>query len=60
MSELLKSLVGTRVKVYSGEDGTYQDDGILEAVDEQVIVLRNNGQALVFPIANIRLIKPIA
>jgi hypothetical protein len=61
MSDILKSLVGRTIAVWSGEGATsYQDRGVLEAVDGQVVLLRHkDGEHLVFTICNIRLIKVI-
>lgn len=60
MSDILKSLVGRTIAVWSGESGGFQDRGVLESVDGNVILLRHkDGEHLIFPICNIRLIKVI-
>lgn len=57
MSAILRSLIGATVKVYSGEQGGYSDEGVLEDVDEFVLVLRTKSETLFFPLYNVRLVK---
>ena len=58
MSSVLRSLVGRKVAIFSaaGQSGV-RDDGIVQNVDETVLVLDKGSEPLVFVIANIRLIK---
>lgn len=59
MSDLLQELLGKSVEVRSG-DADYDDEGQLLAYDEHWIKLAKvSGQVMYFPIANIRLIKPL-
>jgi len=48
-----------RVRIFSGENNASSDEGMIEAVDSQVIVLRCGAHPLIFPIYSIRLIKPL-
>jgi len=57
VSELLRSLIGHRVKVFS--NGSHTDEGIVESVDHVVIVLRDGSHVKVFPLTAVRLIKPV-
>lgn len=55
-NDVLQGIVGRRIRVWSGE--SYWDEGILEAFDDNWLHLRNaDGEALFFPIYNIRLVK---
>ena len=61
MSEILQELIGTRVRIYTAapSGNSYTDEGVLEAFDYHWLRLRNEfGERLVFPIYNIRLVKP--
>lgn len=61
MNDLLQELLGKVVEVRTrGGDRGYQDAGTLTAYDEHWIKLeKEGGEALYFPIANIRLVKPL-
>ncbi len=58
MSSVLRSLVGRKVAIFSAvAQSGVRDDGIVQNVDETVLVLEKGSETLVFVIANIRLIK---
>ena len=60
-SDVLQELVGEYVEVRSqAGNADYRDDGILEAYDDRWIKLRkSNSECIYFPIANVRLVKPL-
>lgn len=61
MNDLLKELVGKTVEVRSRSgDAGFRDEGILTDYDERWIKLDKGYEGvLYFPIANIRLVKPL-
>ena len=59
MNTLIQELLERRVEVRSGSTEG-RDSGTLEACDERWIKLRkDSGELLYFPIANVRLVKPL-
>ncbi len=59
MNDMLEELLGKTVEVRSGNTDCH-DDGQLLAYDERWIKLaKETGEVIYFPIANIRLIKPL-
>ncbi len=61
MKDLLEELLGRTVEVRSQSDGANsRDDGKLVAYDERWIKIQKSyGEVLFFPIANVRLLKPL-
>lgn len=58
MSEIMHSLVGLHVIVYSSSGSTdYSDTGVVVAADGNVIVLDASSGRLVFPLSRIRVVK---
>ncbi len=58
--EVLRDLLGQYVEVRSrAGQSEYTDKGMLEAYDSQWIRLRKDSETICFPIANIRLLKPL-
>lgn len=60
MNNALEDLVGKKVTVWSL--GTQIEDteaGVLEAYEHPFVRLRKGDQVLVFPVYNIRVLKPI-
>ncbi|RYX86213.1 hypothetical protein EON83_03045 [bacterium] len=62
MNDILKDLVGKHVEVRSrAGDGGFRDEGRLVDYDERWIKLdKGAGEVLYFPIANVRLVKPLS
>lgn len=57
-NDVLQGLVGQQVEL-RGESATI-DKGILQAYDDRWVVLKKLGDELLyFPIANVRLLKPL-
>jgi ferredoxin-fold anticodon binding domain-containing protein len=60
MSELLRGLVGSQVRVYSIQgQSEASDTGLLEAFDDNWVCLNQDGERLYFSVHRIRLIKPV-
>lgn len=60
MNDVLKDLLNQYVEVRSQADRDFRDDGTLQAYDDRWIVLKKaSGEFIYFPIANVRLIKPL-
>jgi hypothetical protein len=57
MSEIMKSLVGRVVLVYSGHVNECRDEGVVQEADDTAILVDSHGEILVFPLATVRLIK---
>jgi hypothetical protein len=62
MNSIIEELLGYNVQVRSQwGQSEGRDEGVLEACDGRWIRLRkDNGETLYFPIANVRLVKPIS
>jgi hypothetical protein len=61
MNDLLKPLLDKEVEVRSISGNTaYRDEGKLVAYEERWIQIQtSSGETLLFPIANVRLLKPL-
>ncbi len=61
MNDILSSLIGKQVQVYSDRGGQAEvsDTGMLESYDSNWLCLNRNGDRLYFSIARVRLIKPL-
>ena len=58
--DVLEALLGQWIEVRSQAPNTdYRDDGVLEAYDARWLVLRKDSGLIYFPIANVRLVKPL-
>jgi len=61
MNDLLKDLLGQHVAIWSQVGSSNaRDEGKLISYDERWVKIENSGrESLYFPIANIRLLKPL-
>ena len=60
MKDILEELLGEYIEVISrGGNTAYRDSGVLEDYDEQWIKIRKELETLYFPIANVRVLKPL-
>ena len=61
MKDILEELLGEYIELHSSTgNGSYRDAGVLEDYDERWIKLRKDSEdAYYFPIANVRLLKPL-
>lgn len=61
MKGILEELPRQHVEVRSqANNHDYRDDGVLEEYDERWIKIRkSSGETIYFPIANVRLLKPL-
>jgi hypothetical protein len=61
MNQVLKDLIETKVKVWSGSSQQeHSDEGYLEAFEHPWLRLRRNGgEILCLCVYNVRLIKPV-
>ena len=60
MKDILEGILGQHVEVRSQSvTAACRDNGVLEEYDERWIKIRKDLEVIYFPIANVRLLKPL-